>query len=534
MSSPTPSYKSVTPRPYQEDILRSLQQHPERNQIVHLDFGAGKTLVALWYMIHHREMTPKKKILYLSAGEGGYDRARQALDMAIRFELQPQLGFCLDPKSMLERTSLAQKTTSWENADVIFGPVLAVWNALDRDFPSIQSSISLIVIDEIADIVSRDLSGWRFHKPVASLMGLAKENGIPILGLTGTLNPSRLDAIAYMIGARILTRPDIKPFEYDYSTIFVTDHDVQRLDSLFGAGLNECTRKAAAILDFPLTVELMYELLYGGLLNRLYHPKQKLADSPLLDRVKSEDDRRALSQILRDFHLCAHGRVIALNSTPEHLASYVNKYALPAKIRHQLRLAAAERWERTALASKVLRTVLPIRDASRQSQVIVFARFLGLVSQVEKTLTANGVAARQLTGKTKPPLRRTILQEFRNGEYPVLVLSPLGTRGLDLPEVGLVVHLDITQSVDIIAQRSARIRGGQVWFAICTETSEEGKLRLLEERLGPSTHYPHPTSPYQKPQAVTSEEEQREKSEQLSDKQRELLDWFEDASGEES
>jgi superfamily II DNA or RNA helicase len=466
LSSPIPPHKSVAPRPYQQDILRSLQEHPKRNQIVHLDFGAGKTLVALWDMIHRRETIPKKKILYLSAGEGGYDRARQALDMAIQFELQPQLGFCLDPKSMLERTSLAQKATSWENANVIFGPVQAVWNALDRDFQSIQDSIGFIVVDEIADIVSRDLSGWRFHKPVAPLMGFAKENGIPILGLTGTLNPSRLDAIAYMIGARILTRPDIKPFEYSYSTIFVTDQDVQRLDSLFGAGLNECTRKAAALLDFPLTVELMYELLYGGLLNRLYQPKHAISDSPLLNRVKSDDDRKALSQILRDFHLCAHGRVIALNSTPEHLASYVSKYSLPTKIRHQLRSAAVERWERTALASKVLRTVLPIRDASRQFQVIVFARFLGLVSQVEKTLEANGVVARQLTGKTKPPLRRTILQEFRNGEYPVLVLSPLGTRGLDLPEVGLVVHLDITQSVDIIAQRSARIRGGQVWFAI--------------------------------------------------------------------
>ncbi|MHA2368952.1 MAG: hypothetical protein ACXADX_09030, partial [Candidatus Hodarchaeales archaeon] len=61
-----------------------------------------------------------------------------------------------------------------------------------------------------------------------------------------------------------------------------------------------------------------------------------------------------------------------------------------------------------------------------------------------------------------------------------------------------------------------------------------GKLRLLEERLGPSTHYPHPSSPFQKAQTVASEEEQREKSEQLSDKQRELLDWFEDASDEES
>ncbi|MHA2500547.1 MAG: DEAD/DEAH box helicase family protein, partial [Candidatus Hodarchaeales archaeon] len=162
MSSPIPPHKSVAPRPYQQDILRSLQEHPKRNQIVHLDFGAGKTLVALWDMIHRRETIPKKKILYLSAGEGGYDRARQALDMAIQFELQPQLGFCLDPKSMLERTSLAQKATSWENANVIFGPVQAVWNALDRDFQSIQDSIGFIVVDEIADIVSRDLSGWRF------------------------------------------------------------------------------------------------------------------------------------------------------------------------------------------------------------------------------------------------------------------------------------------------------------------------------------------------------------------------------------
>ncbi|MFQ5979147.1 MAG: helicase-related protein [Candidatus Heimdallarchaeota archaeon] len=531
MESSSSAPAKVTPRPYQQEVLRALQDHPKRNQIVHLAFGAGKTLVALWEMIRRRQSSPTKKIVYVSAGEGGYDRARQALDMAIQFGLQAHLGFCLDPKSMLDRVGRRRKKTAWQEANVIFGPLQAVWNSLERDFPAIQESIDFFVIDEVADIVSRDLAGWRFHKSVAPLMAFLKENSIPILGLTGSLSSSRLNAITRMIGGILHTRPDIQPFAYEYSTIMVQDQAVQRLDSLFGAGLSECTRKASALLEHPLTVELMYELLYGGLLGKLYQAKPSL-ESGLLEKIQSPEERNVLSQILRDFHLYAHGRVIALNSTPAHLVNFVKKYSFPAQMKFSLTETAAARWERTAMASKVLRTVIPIREASKKYPVIVFGRFLDLVDQCEKVLVANGVAARQLTGKTKPPSRRTILQEFREGEYPVLILSPLGTRGLDLPEVGLVVHLDITQSVDIIAQRSARIRGGQVWFTICAETSEEGKLRLLEKGLGASTHYIPPLSPMQKERTPIGEKEDLTESKQLTDKQKELLEWYEPPKGE--
>jgi len=240
-----------------------------------------------------------------------------------------------------------------------------------------------------------------------------------------------------------------------------------------------------------------------------------------------------LSQILRDFHLYAHGRVITLNSTPEHLVIFLDKYRLHGKMRFQLKEAAINRWKRTALASKVLRAVIPIRHASKESPVIVFGRFLNLVDQCQKVLIANGVKAHQLTGNMKPPTRRVILREFREKEYPVLVLSPLGTRGLDLPEVGLVVHLDITQSVDIIAQRSARIRGGQVWFVINADTSEEAKLRLVEDRLSPSKRYIAPSFPSIRKNKITEEDKLVDESQNLKEEHRELLDWFQHSKGEE-
>ncbi len=518
----------VSPRSYQLEILQLLERNSQQNQIVHLAFGAGKTLIALWSMIERRIREPNNKILYLSAGEGGYDRSRQALDMAIKFNLQSELGYCLDPKSMFDRSTSKRKEIAWKEANVIFGPMQAIWNLLDRDFPTSKSSINYIIVDEVADIVSRDLVGWRFHKSAEGLFNLAKESRIPILGLTGSLDQSRLNAVVRLLQAKLITKPEIQPFTYQYSTLFVEDPEIQRIDSIISAGLNDCAQKASKLLDHPITIDVLYELLYAGFLNRLYHPKLSFpSESPLLEKLKNPEDRNALFQILRDFHLYAHGRMIALNSTPDHLAKFIEKYRLPAPLYYSLKDLITQRWQKTGLSSKVLRTIIPIREASRRGPVIVFARFLDLVSQCERTLKANGVDARQLTGQTKVTSRKMLLQEFRDRSFPVLVLSPLGTRGLDLPDVQLVVHLDIQQNTDVVAQRSARIRGGEVWYTIYTKTSEENKLRLLEDRLGTSKHYYGNSFPRDKTEEITKEEKEKLLSNDLSEKQRDLISWFE-------
>ena len=62
-------------------------------------------------------------------------------------------------------------------------------------------------------------------------------------------------------------------------------------------------------------------------------------------------------------------------------------------------------------------------------------------------------------------MREITLQGFRDGEFPVLVATDVASRGLDIPEVELVVQYNVPQDFDSYIHRSGRCgRAGRKGF----------------------------------------------------------------------
>ncbi|XP_035186132.1 nucleolar RNA helicase 2-like isoform X1 [Oxyura jamaicensis] len=91
-----------------------------------------------------------------------------------------------------------------------------------------------------------------------------------------------------------------------------------------------------------------------------------------------------------------------------------------------------------------------------------------------------------LHGDIPQKQREVTLKGFRNGAFKVLVATNVAARGLDIPEVDLVVQSSPPKDVESYIHRSGRTgRAGRTGICICFyQRKEENQLRYVEQKAG--------------------------------------------------
>ncbi|KAL6466372.1 hypothetical protein MHYP_G00241760 [Metynnis hypsauchen] len=94
--------------------------------------------------------------------------------------------------------------------------------------------------------------------------------------------------------------------------------------------------------------------------------------------------------------------------------------------------------------------------------------------------------AQSLHGDIAQKQREVTLKGFRNGTFEVLVATNVAARGLDIPEVDLVVQCSPPKDVESYIHRSGRTgRAGRTGICICFyQRKEEDQLRYVEQKAG--------------------------------------------------
>ncbi|KAG9335830.1 hypothetical protein JZ751_003584 [Albula glossodonta] len=94
--------------------------------------------------------------------------------------------------------------------------------------------------------------------------------------------------------------------------------------------------------------------------------------------------------------------------------------------------------------------------------------------------------AQSLHGDIPQKQREVTLKGFRNGSFEVLVATNVAARGLDIPEVDLVVQCSPPKDVESYIHRSGRTgRAGRTGICICFyQRKEEEQLRYVENKAG--------------------------------------------------
>ena len=100
-------------------------------------------------------------------------------------------------------------------------------------------------------------------------------------------------------------------------------------------------------------------------------------------------------------------------------------------------------------------------------RVLVFVATKFAAEIVADKLRKGGVAAEPLHGQLSQGKRSQVLTDFQAGRIAVVVATDLAARGIDIPQMPVVVHYDLPRSADDYTHRSGRTgRAGKAGLAL--------------------------------------------------------------------
>nr|ABF99667.1 DEAD/DEAH box helicase family protein, expressed [Oryza sativa Japonica Group]BAG89705.1 unnamed protein product [Oryza sativa Japonica Group] len=139
------------------------------------------------------------------------------------------------------------------------------------------------------------------------------------------------------------------------------------------------------------------------------------------------------------------------------------------------------------LTSTSKRTVLSdlITVYAKGGKTIVFTKTKRDADEVSLALT-NSIASEALHGDISQHQRERTLNGFRQGKFTVLVATDVAARGLDIPNVDLIIHYELPNDPETFVHRSGRTgRAGKAGTAILMFTNSQRRtVRSLERDVG--------------------------------------------------
>ena len=144
------------------------------------------------------------------------------------------------------------------------------------------------------------------------------------------------------------------------------------------------------------------------------------------------------------------------------------------------------------LSDQKERALLALLGKEQPDRAIVFVRTRSRASSYAKLLKQAGFAADALQGDMSHDQRRHVFDLFARGVSRILVATDIASRGLDVPEMQLVVNVDLPDEPGAYTHRAGRAarlgREGRV-VSFVGPNEKEDRIRLESESGGEWTPY---------------------------------------------
>ncbi|WFD35842.1 RNA helicase [Malassezia cuniculi] len=126
------------------------------------------------------------------------------------------------------------------------------------------------------------------------------------------------------------------------------------------------------------------------------------------------------------------------------------------------------------------------QDEPHFPATIIFAARCRGAEQLSRTLTELGIPNVSLHSMLPQSQRLDNLQLFRARRVPILVSTDVGSRGLDIPEVELVINYDVPAAWEDYVHRVGRTaRRGKTGWAVSLVTEHDVELvKTIEDKVG--------------------------------------------------
>ena len=133
--------------------------------------------------------------------------------------------------------------------------------------------------------------------------------------------------------------------------------------------------------------------------------------------------------------------------------------------------------------AKIERGVVNLLRYLDPPSALVFCNTRNAVRHLEAFLLERGFSAVSLSGELSQSERNHALQALRDGRARVCVATDVAARGIDLPNLNLVIHADLPNDAEVLQHRSGRTgRAGRKGISVLLVPP--ARRRRAEEMLG--------------------------------------------------
>jgi superfamily II DNA/RNA helicase len=120
----------------------------------------------------------------------------------------------------------------------------------------------------------------------------------------------------------------------------------------------------------------------------------------------------------------------------------------------------------------------------RDGSVIVFVKTNYGTEKMAKKLRADGVAADALHGDLRQNKRTSVMNNFRQKKFRILVATDIAARGIDVPHIEHVINYDLPQVAEDYIHRMGRTaRAGADGSALCFISPDDNQKWFAIEKL---------------------------------------------------
>jgi ERCC4-related helicase len=472
--------KNINPRGYQKEIYESCK---EKNCLVVLPTGIGKTLIALMLSIYTQKKHPASKTLFLAPTR---PLAEQHLVYFQKHlpELFAQLALFTGKVPAEKRKKL------WETSDIIFSTPHCISNDLKNNLYTLDE-VSLLIEDEC----HRCLKNYAYTY-IAEIYKEQAKNP-KILGLTASPGTTKeiIKQIAFNLGIesielRTRESEDVKDYlqELEFKKIFIEfPEEFRTISSLIKKIYEkkvEELKKRKLIFKMPNKITLLetqsniMRAIQGGnknfnLLSGASTCAQALKLSHLIELLETQTLYTASNYIKSIHEQASQNKSKAVKQivrNPDFNSAYIKINELIARGLEHPKL-----FQLKSLIQESLK---------KEKKIIVFSQYRDTIIKICRTLNEiPGANAKIFVGQAKKgetglsqKEQQGILEEFKQEKINILVSSSIGEEGLDIIEVDSVIFYEPVPSAIRSIQRrgrTARLMKGKLIILITQDTLDE-------------------------------------------------------------
>jgi len=484
--------KNISPREYQKKIFETCK---EKNCLVVLPTGLGKTLIALMLTIDRMKNFPGKKVLFLAPTK---PLAEQHLNY-FKKNLPELFG---EMQLFTGSINAQNRKKIWQTGDIIFSTPQCIANDLKNRMYNLKD-VCLLIEDE----AHRCIKNYDYNYIAQEY--IAQSSCPRILGLTASpgSEKSKIKEICknlFIEEVELRTREssDVKEYlqELKFEKILVDfpqefEEIRQVLLKIFGEYVEELRSRKILFGSASKTELIALQGKISGLLMR--NPgnfNYMMGASACAQAVKIQHALELLeTQTLEGFNKYLKGLfeqaskkqskgVVKLVAKPEFNFVFTRSSELLSKKREHPKL------------HELIKLIEKEKIENPNIKIIIFTQFRETASNISKRINELkdiksklfiGQAKKDSTGGLNQKQQKKIIEEFSEGKINVLCATCIAEEGLDIPEVNIVIFYEPIPSAIRTIQRSgrtARLKKGKIIMLITKKTRDEAFFYVSKSR----------------------------------------------------